>query len=439
MSLTTIRDLDYLIFITLPDRDLLNMRQTNKYFRDILSPNNSFFWLSRIKVLLGEEYILNRLPDNFTWCQWYFYWRKHPYDIISSELKLTPYQAYIRQSTEKGLVIGSENYQTINITLIKAFKSKDKNLIQYFFRLYQQIKDKSHDQQHQNINYGKIISSAIKQGYIAEARKLLDDFIIDHNTLEVWLGKKKVRNYIYIITKALGQSNLIDLMNHLKESITLKVSAIQFYCYGLIKGYYNDEAKKCIEEILLNEGTYREYFITEAYSYAYRSENETIKSYLQENHPDITFADEIIGEYTDEINKDDKLETIITLMKDCDEDLYFERFSEIIKYGRYDALKCLMSYLDSRHIDDWHFTITYAVTSSYKDILLFLLVRFIKERPNCFDETSLRSIFCYVSMAYSLETKYLYENIRKMKESEEFLSCDYYNLLVTSLKEAITP
>jgi hypothetical protein len=436
MSLTTIRDLDYLILNVLSDCDLINLRLVNRYFRDILSPNNSSYWLSRVRIFLGKEYSSSPLPNNLSWYQWYFYWRKHPYDIISQELKLTPQQAYIRQSSEKGIVIGTENYQAINLTLIKAFKSRDKNLIQYFFRLYRQIKEKSFDQQHKSVDYGKVISSALKQGYEDEAKELLDDFIADHTKLEICMGKKEVRKYTYTIAKALGRSNLIRVMDYLETKITTRIKAKYYYCYGLIKGYHNKEAKEYLDKLVITSSpALAEYLITEAYSYAYRSGNIAFTTYLNEKYPTISFSEEICGRYVDEIHKDDELETIITLMKDCPEELYLERFIEIFNYGRYDALKSLLSYFEAGHFDDWYSLIFSTVISPYKDMLLFLLIRFYKNYPTCFEE-NLKMISQYVPMAYPLELKYLHDNICKIKGVEAFLSLDYHHLLVTSLKEA---
>lgn len=239
-KLPYIPEVDTNILDYLSDQDLINICQTETYYRELCQDDS--FWKHRIRQRIGSNFASIK-PEHLSWRQWYFFWRKNPYDKISQTLNLKPIDAYYRIISEKGIYKESRFFQSINITLGKAFNKKDNTLVKFYWQELLDIVEKYKNSKippSEIINYPLIIELAITNGYVDFVSPLID---IYYDNLSMFRDQDSdveiMVEYGYNIIELLVRYELEDLLDRFDPN-NYPYKSI-YYLTGLIKAHRNEE------------------------------------------------------------------------------------------------------------------------------------------------------------------------------------------------------
>lgn len=271
MAFIGIPEVDINTLLRLPDKDLFNACQTNIYATQLCG--DDYFWRRRISLYVDDKYIDK--PEDISWRDWYFFWRNNYPDPIGNRLNLDPYQAMIRIITEDDVVIGSEAYQNISLTLLKAFQSQDPEVVTHFMIQLEKIKELLFNLdlllEHPLLNYADVISAAFENGFIKEATRLLDLLVEDIERLipsSYYLGDFEDYNKIIQTIGRLGMITYFDqdLPDHLPEGFLEPEVVIENFIIGLVEGGYLDEAYQRLDKYLSEGEDYENFNFYDLYS-----------------------------------------------------------------------------------------------------------------------------------------------------------------------------
>ena len=294
MAFVEVPELDINTLLHLSDRDLLNACQTNRYVSQVC--DDPYFWRRRISIYVDDKYAEDK-PEDISWRVWYFFWHNNYPDSIGDRLNLSPLQAAIRLVTQDDIVIGSEAFQTINVTLTKAFQTQDQEIIDYFMTKLRQIARQYFRLNlpfNPLLNYTETITAALEGDYLDLTTELLDLMVADWNKLSREDYDMNEFQHFNTIAEVLGFLGLIDYF----ETIFLpRVSDVlletdwtpqDFFLTGLIRGHHNTEAKtRLIEivEIVENNKETFDFLYTELIGPAVQSNNQEIIKILDSRIP----------------------------------------------------------------------------------------------------------------------------------------------------------
>lgn len=251
MSFGDIPEVDINILLRLNDQDLFNTCQTNVYFSQVC--RDPYFWRERIRVYIDDKYTDDK-PEGISWRNWYLFWRNNYPDLIGDNLNLSPSQAAIRIMTEKGIVIGSEAFQDISLTLEKAFESRNVELVTYFMSFLNRIKRDHFELNLEQtvLRYKIVIPAALKNGFTDEATYLLRLMLQDINRLDI--DPMLLDTNIYNpIVQTLGQLGMVDYFNEeipIIEDILDENTAEATLIIGLLEGGYREIAYQRLQNFL---------------------------------------------------------------------------------------------------------------------------------------------------------------------------------------------
>lgn len=248
LALTNIYEVDMKILHCLNDKDLANLCQVNRYLRTLCQ--DEYFLKKRILTLYPEA---KNKPINYSWLQWYYFIVRNNSDEYSKAFNLSPELKYLRCLSEKSVCRQSTSFQTINVTLPKAYKFKDWELVNYLISLLDQVNPVDNNITYGFFDYGLIISLALENGDNSNVDILLHHF---NRNLSRYDRDDcvKFKDHIKKIAYTLGKYNILEQVEDIISpirSLDHNTFLTSYFC-GLISGFHNTQAKE-VFPLLIDE------------------------------------------------------------------------------------------------------------------------------------------------------------------------------------------